>query len=483
MKIFPNGINPITKKLIAAPLEEEEFGMAAYRNYLSNAPGIFNLSQITSFSSNYNSKFTTINSSFDTESFSVRSPDLNDPREVGWTFLVNSQDPRISDIIEILKPLARLRNMDNPELPLYYNGEQELDWFDWLQDNYYSLELKAKKVPQYILLVGDPKMIPFKFQSLLDANAFVGRIDFNSMEEMASYIEKILEHEKSKVKVSRNSLVMGTDEGMSDPTHYSTKYLVKPIADLISSKLKFKTKVLLSEDATKKKFIKELTKTSPALVFTATHGGAFINENILTQKKLNGGIYCHDPGDYSQDEILFTSYDITDPYFLDGSIFFQFACFGYGTPAESDFWHWTHGRRRINSTEDFVSDLPKKLLSVKGGCLAYIGHIDEAWVHGFADPNDLADISGKWHNRIFPFVKCVESLLSGEPVGGAISRLNDRYNDTNAILATTLDQARKNSNKLSPEFFREIADLFVTRSDAQNYMVFGDPAVSINIPS
>jgi hypothetical protein len=483
LKIYSNGINPITKKLINDPLDEEEFGRAAYNSYMMNAPSIVNSSRILSFSSNYNYTYTTTNSSFDAQSFVVRSPDLNDPQEVGWTFLVNSKDPQVSDIIEIIKPLAKLRKMKDPESPLFFNSEQEIDWLNWLQDNYYALELKSKKVPHYVLLVGDPKLIPFKFQSLLDANAFVGRIDFNSRNEMVSYINRILEHEKNKDKVSRNSLLMGTDKGVGDPTHYSAKYLVKPIADYISSKLKFETKVLLAERATKKNLINELTKLNPALIFTATHGGGFADENILTQKKLNGGIYCHDPGDYSEDDILFTSYDVTDPYSLEGSIFFQFACFGYGTPAVSDFWHWTHGERRINSTEDFVSDLPKKLLSVKGGCLAYIGHVDEAWLHGFTDARNPEDVEGKWHNRIVPFVSCVNSLLTGEPVGRSINRLNTRYEEYSIYISNMVDQAVKNSVRLSPEFFKDMADTFVTMSDAKNYMVFGDPAVSINIPS
>ena len=125
---------------------------------------------------------------------------------------------------------------------------------------------------------------------------------------------------------------MGTDFGPSDPTFYSANYLVKPISEYISSKLHFKTKTLLGGQSSKSNLMQSLKQNKPALVFTASHGAGFLNENFLTQKKLNGAIYCQGGEDIPLDDILFTSYDIpVDEAFLEGAIFFQFACFGYGT--------------------------------------------------------------------------------------------------------------------------------------------------------
>ena len=123
----------------------------------------------------------------------------------------------------------------------------------------------------------------------------------------------------------------------------------------------------------------------------------------------------------------------------------------------------------------------KNCSPLKGAVSHILDNIDEAWIHGFSDAKNPEPVSGKWHNRIVPFVSCVNSLLSGEPVGRSLEDLNNRYNELNSILSNIIDQAVKKSIDLSPEFFREIADLFVTRSNAQNYMVFGDPAVSLNI--
>src|SRR5437667_2929171 len=93
---------------------------------------------------------------------------LGDPVEAGWSFLVNNQDPQRGDIEGILEPLARHRGMSDPKSPLVFNEEPPEDWFDWLHDSYYALDLEGKKAPHYILIVGGPERIPFRFQSLLD---------------------------------------------------------------------------------------------------------------------------------------------------------------------------------------------------------------------------------------------------------------------------------------------------------------------------
>jgi hypothetical protein len=129
--------------------------------------------------------------------------DLNDVTKAGWTFLVSSQDPHVSEIIETLQPLAKHKGMNDPKMPLRFNGELPDQWFDWFQNNYYSPLSEGKRVPQYILVVGNPMLIPFRFQSLLDSAASVGRLDFDSTDQLAAYINKILSLKKRTAHRSR----------------------------------------------------------------------------------------------------------------------------------------------------------------------------------------------------------------------------------------------------------------------------------------
>lgn len=97
-----------------------------------------------------------------------RVVDAGDPREAGWTFLVNANDPDYDAIVQALRPPAQHRGMANPDQPLIYSDEPEADWLNWLYENWYSLELENQNPPQYILIVGGADQIPFFFQSLLD---------------------------------------------------------------------------------------------------------------------------------------------------------------------------------------------------------------------------------------------------------------------------------------------------------------------------
>jgi hypothetical protein len=167
---------------------------------------------------------------------------------------------------------------------------------------------------------------------------------------------------------------------------------------------------------------------------------------------------------------------------LDGAVFFQFACFGYGTPAESDYAHWLEGVPKQYTDADFVAALPKKLLARPQGPIAFIGHLDTAFLHGFADA-EAPHTLDRWHNRIAPFVKAVNQLLGVQPSGLAMEDMHKRYSICNALLTNTYDRQRRGKLKWSAELKTRFLDTWIIRSDAQNYMIFGDPAVRLRIPT
>jgi hypothetical protein len=408
--------------------------------------------------------------------------DPGDPRKAGWTFLINQKDPRRKEMEKILEPLALHRGMADLKAPLTYRDEPFDEWFDWLNDNYYSLKLKGKKVPHYVLIIGGPDQVPFRFQSVLDTVASVGRVDFDSVDDLKKYVEKVIRLENAPAPpVTRNVIVFAPDAGLPDPTYFSLKYMAKPLADHIHEELKLTPQPILGKEATKKNLLAALQTGRPALLYTASHGLGALQEPLEVQKRYNGAVCCQHTGPLTLDA-LFAAEDVPpDRPFLEGGVFFQFACFGYGTPAESDYAHWLEGAPQKYTDKDFVAALPKRLLAHPRGPIAFIGHLDTAFLHGFTDAED-PHILERWHPRIEPFVDAVNQLLRVQPSGLAMQDMNNRYSVCNALITNTYDRQKRGKLKWDAALEARFLDNWITRGDAQNYMIFGDPAVRLRIP-
>jgi hypothetical protein len=471
MKIMGLGIDYSTGEQLTAPMDEQDFALAILQSLGENSAAMKELAGLTE-----------IASSFRGEVERDRTVDLGDPTAAGWTFLVNENDPQRDMLIEVLRPLAELRRMADPEEPLVFRNESPGQWFDWLLENYSPLNLG--KVPQYVLIVGGPDQVPFAFQSLLQCRAAVGRVQFDGLVELEAYIEKIIRLEQAaSPATARQAVFFATDGGPLDATHFSRRYMVEPLVEEVRGTWKLHASPLIGHQATKPQLLETLEKSNAALVYTASHGIGAPKESFEIQKKVNGAIVCQHTWGPSKKDILFTADDVpVDKPFLEGAVFFQFACHGYGTPAESDFHHWDHRARQWDTKADFIAALPKRLLAHPRGPIAFIGHLDEAFLHGFTDP-DARFLVEKWHRRIEPFRSAVEAILHVQPVGLAMANMNARYNFCNALLTSTYDRLQRKKLEITKEFNSRLASEFVTRSDAQNYMVFGDPAVRLRIPT
>jgi hypothetical protein len=295
-------------------------------------------------------------------------------------------------------------------------------------------------------------------------------------------VRKLLRLERAPAPVvSREAVFFAPDDGPDDPTHFSRRFMAEPMAEHARAKLGLATRTIAGDDATKPALVDALRTGTPALVYTASHGLGAIDEPHDVQARLNGAICCRSDGPLTEDA-LFGADDVShDAPFLEGAIVFQFACFGYGTPAESDYAHWLDGVPARYGDADFVAALPRKLLAHPRGPIAYIGHLDTAFLHAFADA-DAPEIAGRWHARIAPFVKALDELIGVQPSGLAMQDMSARYSVCNALITSTYDRQQRGSFAWTPESKAKFLDRWITRSDAQNYMVLGDPAARLRLP-
>jgi hypothetical protein len=476
MKIMSFGIDYSTGRSIVEPIDEQDFS----RMILGSFPHetLSRASAETATARSYKAEVR------------ARSPNLDDPLSVGWKFLVSNKDPLKEEIIKAVEPLAKHRGMKDPSQPLIYNCNYEYEWMDWIRNNCWSLSLG--EAPYYVLIIGGPEQVPFRFQSTLDSAVAVGRANFDSIEDLKEYVKKVIRLEKAENPVvDREVIMFAPNWGLDDPTFFSKTFMAQPLSQHIKDTLNFQTTNLFENDATKEKLINTVAHSAPTLVYTASHGLGAPNEDMSIQKRYNGAICCQNmrgigkppQGTYSVD-------DVPDGgAYAEGSVFFNFSCYGYGTPARSDFYHWTrrdglksNGNPRFNAAEDFISALPKKLLAHPRGPIGFFGHVDTAWLHGFADPVNPY-ILERWSSRMGPFKKAVETILSAHTLGLVLNSMNSGYSIGSLVLTNAYDRIASGAEVMTSEKNSRLVDYWIARTDAQNYMLFGDPGTHVRIPA
>lgn len=332
------------------------------------------------------------------------------------------------------------------------------------------------RMPYYLLLVGDPEAIPFRFQYMLDVVYAVGRLHFDTLEEYERYARSVVAAEREAGRP--RAVFFGVRNPDDRATSLSADHLVAPLAADATDRLPpGSVLAVLGGQATKARLHRLLGGAdTPALLFVAAHGVGFPNGDPR-QLPHQGALLCQDwPGPVRwrgaiPEAFYFAADDLAGEAGLSGLIAFLFACFGAGTPRTDDFARQAFGTPAAIAPHAFVGRLPKRLLGhPRGGALAVIGHVDRAWSFSFMWPGVGEQVDA--------YREMLRRLLVGAPVGWAVEALNDRF----AALSVQLEMEKEDIayGKVPDEL--TLSSLWTARNDARNSIVLGDPAVRLRLP-
>ena len=399
---------------------------------------------------------------------------------IKWSYVIHEDDPHREEFVKIIEPLAKKYEMQTPSTPLPFYGDQTIsNYKQWINKHYDKVNYILR--PNHILLIGDPKLIPFEFQSLLDIKANVGRVCFDTIEEMQNYVTKVINLKNNPPNLRKETLFFAPDWGYTngtyDATHYSHNDMVIPLSNTLRNE-QIGAKIITEKQATKDTLKSELEKSQSALVYVASHGVGDI-EGLENQRALTGAICGQNWNQDNSD--LFTAKDIPDDDtpFLEGSMFVQFSCFGYGTHKYDDITDLSLSniaQRKIIADEALVAAIPKKLLAHPRGPVAFIGHVNTTYLQGFYDDNMV--LSDEDKRDLSPFESMLSKAFHNETMGSTLHDMNMKAASDAITFADRINTYDPISADLETD--KAIAREFLSIHDSKNFLLFGDPGVRLS---
>ena len=408
--------------------------------------------------------------------------------ETGWGAIFAADDPLAADIERALGELLQWRSQQAGARYQIFSdvrgyrkklGETAQDFQTRLGVG--PGLVNYDRMPYYLLIIGGPDRIPFEFQYALQAQCAVGRLDFQTTAEYASYARSVVMSENGSFSLMPKVALFGPQDAQDAATTAALDKLLRPLEKTLRNVQQdrdWEIEVALQAEATRARLLDFMGgPQTPSLLFS-TSWGASTPKDDPEQEALQGAVMLQvnpTPQPFvkpESPEAYLAAHDISDDARLLGSIAFLFGAWSAGTPRFNNFPAMREPPQEIAS-RPFVARLPQRLMGhPKGGMLAVIGHVDMTFTGAFT----WRDIELAMNH----FGGTLRRLMEGYTVGAAVEPINQRYALLSSMLADELQQVFFYGGKQDDA---ELTELNRYTVDARNFIILGDPAVRLPLES
>lgn len=434
--------------------------------------------------------------------FADFAADPNDLPAQRWG-IVAPDGPAGDRLVELMEPLMRVRQADQGGAPvIVYRVPPGMDnktCWKWKELVYRDESVAEEDQPRYLLVLGDIDQVSLDLQKVLGSDLLVGRLACPTDDGYAAYVDKVLRWEKAPSAAEARAMFFTAKDGTA-ATSIGHRALVAPsVAQCQERRQKGKFRAKDVEEIpydgpreAKDAFLAHLARPEPSMLFSMSHGlgsprGGWrsADEQRATQGAISLG-----------NGLRITAEEVASVPFLPGGIWFFLACFGGGTPAESEYRHWLAHLRdaggfggRPDSVlaalpkpgdRPFIAALPQAALANPNGPLAVMAHVDLAWTYSFQDMGPDAQSRPSRFQGIF------RSLVDGVRAGVSYNQLLRFLGETSHQLTDLYNEESRAQTKGEPlpndaARGRHKGNLWMLRQDLGGYVLLGDPATRLPI--
>ncbi|MCC7363050.1 MAG: hypothetical protein IT303_01660 [Dehalococcoidia bacterium] len=335
------------------------------------------------------------------------------------------------------------------------------------------------KVPWFLLIVADPKDVPWDVQYYLNLVAYTGRL-WLEPDGMERYVAALLSGWKESAVSRADPVLWSTDHGSDDITWLMRKAIGEPLAAQFAKDTEVtaaSAELITGPAATTSALAEALAARKPALIATTSHG---LTEPVDRPDELAAqlGLLVDSSGD------ALTPGEALAAWQPDGAIWYAHACCSAGSAAKSRFSKLVKDGSEVQAVLDGVAaageriaPFPAALLGAAKPLRAFIGHVEPTFDWTLRSPENQQVFTGGIRSMVYNALFGEEpSGYAGRHVYGAVAgQRKIAWDQLAAYNAATAPDAREAA--LSSMLLAQLV-----AHDRENMVILGDPTAAIPAP-